>query len=258
MQPNRPITYSNESPTIQIIIVIIALTLFSNGYCFSQSNQKGKTMNTTKNNVKTKNAASVYIDKNDPIFISIINRAVDDLKQSVERADPESTENKLIAAQMKTWTREKLNKLQTLFEKSINDYTAQTHFDAGTFMLVFRELGKMDRKKIVEEYEIRIQIIGSNKYAAEFWEDGLAVNSEENAVAYANELANSEYAKKHPDEGVGNVEEAKETYANVRKSIKDGKQERYTKVMALLYTKEKDGSITFREPFQPVIDFVKK
>lgn len=115
----------------------------------------------------------------------------------------------------------------------------------------------MDQKKIAAEYDIRIQYLGSNKYAAEFWEDGLAVNSEANALISANELAASGYAKKHPDSGVGNVEKIKETYANVRKSIKAGKQERYTKMMALLYTLEKDGSITFHDPGQPMIDFVK-
>ncbi|MCX6175579.1 MAG: hypothetical protein NTZ27_12570 [Ignavibacteriales bacterium] len=214
-------------------------------------------MKTTINNIKTKNVASVYLDKNDPKFISIKDRAVTDLKQSIKRADPESPENKLIAAQIKTWTSEKQNKLPVLFEKSIKEYTAQTQFDAETFLLVFDELGKKDQKKIAEEYDIRVQYLGDDKYVAEFWEDGLAVNSEANAVAYAHELANSEYAKKHPDGDVGNVEVVKKNYANTRKSIKDGKQERYTKMMALLYTIEKDGSVTFHDPGQPIIDFVK-
>ena len=122
-------------------------------------------------------------------------------------------------------------------------------------MLVFEDLGKMDQKEIAEEYDIRVLYLGNDKYVAEFWEDGLTVNSEAHALARAHELANSEYAKKNPDSGVGNVEVIKENYANVRKSIEDGKKERYTKMMALLYTLNKDASIIFHNPFQPLIDF---
>lgn len=241
----------------KIGLSLITIILFGSGFCFSQSHKTEKTMKTTSNNIKIKNVASVYLEKNDPIFKSIKDRAVTDLKQSSERSDPESSENKLIAAQIKTWSETKRNKLQALGEKSINDYTAQTHFDVGTFMMVFSEFKKMDQKKIAEEYDIRVQYLGDDKYVAEFWEDGLTVNSEANAVAYAHELANSEYAKKHPDGDVGNVEVVKKNYANTRKSIKDGKHERYTKMMALLYTIERDGSITFHDPGQPIIDFVK-
>ncbi len=233
------------------------LIFFSSARSSAQSNEKGKTMNAKSNEVKKENSAKKYLDKNNPIFISIKARTPNDLKLSSERSNPESAENRLIKAQIETWTEEKQNQFQVLFEKSINDYTAQTHFDAGTFMSVFSEFRKMDQKKITEEYDIRIQFLGGNKYVAEFWEDGLAVNSEANALAWAHELATSEYAKKHPEDGVGDVEKIKETYANVRKSIKDGKQERYTKVMVLLYTQEKDGSITFHDPGQPIIDFIK-
>jgi len=261
MQRDRPITHSkiirNKLTTSKMILAVSTLILFGTGYCFSQSNKTGKTMKTTINNIKTKKTATAYLEKNDPIFKSIKDRAVTDLKQSSERSDPESNENKLIATQIKTWTKEKQNKLQALGEKSINDYTAQTHFDIGTFIMVFSEFGKMDQKKISEEYDIRIQYLGDDKYVAEFWEDGLAVNSEANALISAHELATSEYAKKHPDSGVGNVEVVKKTYANVRKSIQAGVQERYTKMMALLYTKEKDSSIIFHYPGQPMIDFVK-
>ena len=261
MQQDRPITPSkkllNKLTTSKMTLAVSALILLGNGYCFSQSHKTGQTMDTTINNIKTKKTATIYLEKNDPIFKSIKDRAVTDLKQSAERSDPESTENKLTAKQIETWTEEKQNQLQALGEKSIYDYAATTHFDVGTFMMVFSEFGKMDQKKIAEEYDIRIQYLGDDKYVAEFWEDGLAVNSEANALIRAHELATSEYAKKHPDSGVGNVEVVKETYANVRKSIEAGKRERYTKVMALLYTLEKDGSIVFHDPGQPMYDFVK-
>lgn len=239
------------------ILLVTILIFFSSAPSSAQSNEKGKTMNAKSNEVKKENSAQGYLDKNDPIFISIKTRAANDLKRSSERFDAGSAENKLIEPQIKTWTDGKKKRFHALFEKSINDYTAQTHFDAETFLMVFGEFGKMDLKQIAEEYDIRVQYLGSDKYVAEFWEDGLAVNSEANALAWAHELATSEYAKNHPDDGVSDVEKIKETYANVRKSIKDGKQERYTKVMALLYKQEKDGSITFHDPGQPVIDFIK-
>jgi len=52
------------------------------------------------------------------------------------------------------------------------------------------------------------------------------------------------------------VNEVEKKYEDVRNSIKAGKVERYTKVMALLYVQEKDGSITFHDPFQPMYDFI--
>lgn len=73
-------------------------------------------MNTSTNNIQTKNAASVYLDKNDPIFITIKGRVVTDMKQ---RLDTASTENKLIAAQMKTWTTEKQNQMDTLLKNQL-------------------------------------------------------------------------------------------------------------------------------------------
>jgi hypothetical protein len=51
------------------------------------------------------------------------------------------------------------------------------------------------------------------------------------------------------------VNNIKESCAHIWKSIIVGKQERYTKVMALLYTREKDGSVIFHAPYQSVIDF---
>jgi len=235
----------------EICAIFIALLyiLFGSEYCFPQSQKTEKTMDTTINNIQTKNVAPVYLNKNDPIFITIKERAVTDLKQ---RSDPESTENKLIATKIETLTKEKQTQLEALFVKSINDYTAQTRFEIGEFMRHFSELQEKDPKDIAEEYDIRVQILGGDKYAAEYWEDGIAVNSEEHALAWAQELA-----KRSPD-NKGIVKEVKKTYEDARNSINAGKQERYTKVMALLYVQEKDGSITFRYPYQALIDAILK
>jgi hypothetical protein len=235
----------------KMIVTITTFILLGSGYCFSQSNKTGQTMNNNKN-IYIKKVDPFYIDKNDPVFLTIKGRAITDLKKS---ADPESPENILMAERIKTWSEEKQSQLETLFVTTINDYTDKTNFEPGTFMMVFNVLGKMDQKELAEEYDFRVLNIGDYQYVAEFWEDGIAVNSEAHALAYAHELANSEYARKHPDSDVGNVEVIKKNYADVRKSINDGKKERYNKVMAFLYTKEKDGSIAFHDPFQPLIDF---
>jgi hypothetical protein len=258
MKPNKPTTHPNElptkPPTPQIIIAITALILFGSGYCFSQSNNIENNMK-TNNSIQTKNVDPVYLDKEDPIFISIKGRVIKDLQESVKKADLESPENKLRKEQMKEWSQEKLGQLNDLSEKSIFDYAEQTHFDAGIFMMVFDVMGKMDQKELSGEYDIRVLSPGNDKYVAEFWEDGIAVNSEAHAIAWAHELANSERAKKNPGSGLGNVKEITKTYADARKLIKDGKKERYTKVMALLYSKGKDGLVSFNDPFQPLIDF---
>lgn len=246
MQPNKP---SKKMSSPQMIIGICALILFGSGYCFSQSNKTGKTMKTTKK------AATVYLDKSDPKFVSIKNRAFSDLYEIAKELDPESEKNKLFAK----WTEEKRNECQALGAESINDYAEQTHLDVGMFMVVLDGLGKTDQKKLEKEWDVRIQFLGvNNKYLVEFWEDGMEVNSEANAVAWADELSKSEYAKKHPDSDVGNVEVIKKNYANTRKNIKAGKQERYTKLMALLYSVDKGGTVSFINPFQPSIDFFNK
>lgn len=116
----------------------------------------------------------------------------------------------------------------------------------------FNELGEKDAKVIAEEYDIRVQYLGGNKYAAEFWEDGLAINSEAHVLVIANDLV----ARNPDDKEI--VKDFKETFEKARKSIEDGKHERYAKVMALLYTLEKNGSIIFHDPFQSVIDFIKE
>lgn len=170
--------------------------------------------------LQTKNAAPVYLDKNDPIAKSIKGRAITDLRQSTRYMDPESPESKLIQTRMKAWSEEKKNQLQALGLPSIQDYTTQTLFDAGTFMLVFSSFKEMEQKKIPEGWDIRVQHLGGDKYIAEFWEDSHAA---------------------HP--------EAKNDI---------GKNTRYYKMMALFYTLEKGGSVTFHNPFQPTIDFLKK
>lgn len=245
MQPKK---FLKEILSSQMIIGICALILFGSGYCFSQSNKTGKTMKTTKK------AAIVYLDKKDPKFISIKSRVFSDLYEIAKELDPESEKNKLFA----TWPEEKRNECQALGAESLNDYASQTNLGLGIFMMVLDGLGKTDKKKLEKEWDVRLQFIGLDKYVAEFWEDGMEVNSEANAVAYAKELAVSEYAKKHPDSDVGNVEVIKNTYANARKTIKAGKQERYQKMMALLYSVNKEGAITFINPFQPSIDFFNK
>lgn len=245
-------------PATQIIIAVTALILFGNGNCFSQSNEKGQAMKANSRNKQIKNAVPHYLDKNDPIVIAIKKRTVADLQQFAKMLDPESQENKLVGEKIKNWTEEKKNQLQDIGAKSLSDYTDQIQFSLSTFMLVLDGFGQMDQKEFVEDYDIRVRVLGSDQYIAEFWLDWLIANSEEHALVRAHELATSEYAKKHPDSGVGDVKKIKDTFANVRKLIKAGKQERYTKEMALLYSKEKDGSVIFRDPFQTANDFINK
>jgi hypothetical protein len=238
----------------KLTIAITSLILFGSGYCFPQSDYTGQNMK-TNDSIQTKNVDPVYLDQKDPIFISIKARVINDLKESTKKVDPDSPENKLQVEEAKKWPQEKQDQVNALFVQSIYEYAEKTHFDAGIFMMVFDVMGKKDSKELSEENDIRVLNLGNDKYVAEFWEDGIAVNSEAHAIAYAHELANSERAKKNPGSGLGDVKVIKKNYADTRKSIKDGKQERYTKVMALLYSKEKDGSITFNNPFQSIIDF---
>ncbi|MFH0989282.1 MAG: hypothetical protein V1799_04610 [bacterium] len=170
--------------------------------------------------LQTKNVAPSYLDNNDPIVISIKGRAVTDLRRSTSYMDSESPESKLIETQVKAWSEEKKNQLQALGGQSIQAYTAQTLFDVGTFMLVFSSFKEMDQKKIAEEWDIRIQHPDGDNYIAEFWEDSHSV---------------------HP--------EAKNEI---------GENARYYKMMALLYTLEKDSSVVFHNPFQPVMDSVNR
>lgn len=256
MQTNKAIAHStelrNKFLTHQMSIAITALILFFSGYCFSQSNNTGQIMDTTNNNIQTKNLAPVYLDKNDPIYIKIKERSVTDLKQ---RSDTASAENKLIADKLRTLTEEKQTQLEAIFAQAITDYTSQTR---GEFMLHFKEVAEKNPKDISEEYDFRVQNLGNNKFAAEYWEDGLAVNSEEHALAWVQEVVKRQEAAKISPDVKGIVQEVKIKFEDVRNSIKAGKQERCTKVLALLYVQEKNGSITFRDPYQELYDFVLK
>lgn len=249
MQPNSPFTPLNDPPKKlpipRIVWAIVTLVVVGGGYSFSQSNRTGESMNTSKANVQARNGGPGYLETSDPVFISIKDRAVTDLKQSVERSDPKSPENKPFLTTMEAWPQQKKDRFHALVGESIEKYISQTRLsddgtvDVGTFLLVFKDFGEMEEKRIAEEHDIRVQYLGGDKYVAELWQDGLAVYSDKNI----------------PDNERKAV--AKERYAIVRKSIEDGKQERYTKMLALLYTLKNDGSITFHDPFQPVINFMK-
>ncbi|MFA6128517.1 MAG: hypothetical protein WC699_14560 [Bacteroidales bacterium] len=165
------------------------------------------------------NAAPVYLDKNDPIFLSIKGRVFTDLRQSAKYMDPESAESKLVETQTEALSEKKKNQLLELNGQILTDYTVQTLFDTSTFIQVYLSFNEMDELKIPEQWELRVQNLGGDKYIAEFWEDSHIV---------------------HP--------EAKNEI---------GETERYYKMMALLYTLEKDSSLIFHSPFQPVIDFLK-
>ena len=198
----------------------------------------------------------VYLDTNDPIAIAIKGRAISDLRQSVTKSDPEGAESKLLSVQIEAMPKEKQIQLQELFVKSIHDYLVQTHFDVsvfnyGTFLMLFNDLGKMDVKSISSEYDIRVQNVGGNQYAAEFWE-----NSKAHALAAAN------------NPNVEDIEVFKELIrlSGGQKSVSkaDGATTTqmvalpYTKMLGLLYSLEKNGSVLFHDPFQPMMDFIKQ
>lgn len=282
----RIITTVKRSPvrltTPAIIMAILAIVFGGRGYCFVQPDKTEQKMNksqprseivssakkqkiaspkqtpmamdTPVNRNQTKNMQPTYLDSNDAILLSIKSRVIGDLKQSIQRSGTELPENAVMAAKVNAWPQKKKKQLQDLFIKSIEDYAVQTHFDmdVATYLLVVESFQKMDEKRIAEEYTVRIQPFKDNRFAAEFWEDGLAVNSEAHALQWANQLA-----MRFPDDK-GIVNQVKERYAAIRKSIEAGKTERYTKIMALLYTKEKDGSIIFHDPGQPMIDFINR
>jgi len=198
----------------------------------------------------------VYLEPNDPIATVIKARAVNDLKQSVDRSDTESAENKLIAAQIEAWPQEKQNQLQEIFVKSINDYLIQTHFDVtvfnyGTFIMLYSDLGKMDQKSLTRENDIRVQNLGGNKYVAEFWED-----SQAHALALEGNpnTEDIEIFKELIRLSRGQKSVTKEDGATTTSMVAS----RYTKMLGLLYSLEKDGSLTFHDPFQPMMDFIKR
>ncbi len=255
MKKNRSKSQSKyllkKSISLQTIISIALLILLNSTHSFSQSHKSGKLMNESINNIQSKNSEPVYLDNNDPIYTSIKGRVINDLKQN---ADPESQDNKLISEKMKTFSVEKKNEFEALFKKSITNYTDKIHFDVGTLIMFFKVLAEKEMKVLTEEYEIRVQYLGSENYAAEFWVDGLAVNSEEHALVWAKKLA----LRFPNDNEKETIKDVKETYANARKSINDGETDRYTKVMALLYTKGKNGPVIYHNPFQVMTDLINK
>ena len=197
----------------------------------------------------------VYLDSKDPIFLNIHSRVLNDLKLSIRSADPELPDNKQLAAKVETWTQEKQNQIQTILETSMNDYIVQaqlktTIFNYGTFLAILGSFRKMDQQGLESEYDIRVRNLGGDSFVAEIWED-----AEEHALAIA---------KNPPDDNLEIFKELIRLSSGKQVvSIEDGSTitqmvaSRYTKMIALMYFLEKDGSLTFRDPFQPMIDFLK-
>lgn len=257
MQPQGPFdTSPKKSLAPKVLLATVALIVVGGGYWFSQSKRSGETMDTAMSGTRSKRVEPGYLDKNDPIFISIKGRAGTDLEQSIKRQDPESPENKSLRTQAEAWPEEKQNQVFALFEKSIDDYAGQTHlsnggiFSFGTFMVVFKSFGEMEREQMEEKHDIRVQHLGGDKYVAEFWED-----SEAPALASTS---------KPDDDDIEMVKELiRLSSGRDSTSTEDGITStkkvalRHTKMMALLYTRGNDGSMTFHDPLQPVYDFVK-
>ncbi len=196
--------------------------------------------------------AIAYLENNDPICTAIKNRVIADLKRNV---DPESADNKKLAATIPTLSKEKQDLLEAVMVRSLNEYAAATHCEAGTLFREFKSLGSKEREALASDYEIRVRCLGGAAYAAEFWEDGLAVHSEAHAAADARDLAVRASAQPSAIDRRSNADAIMKAYAQIRTSIQEGRQERFKKVMALLYTREADGSLMYHDPFQSVIDF---
>lgn len=223
-----------------IIIVAAIFTCWSN--CFCQTRKTANASKVTKNKI-IKKAQTGVLQQKDSIAILIKNRAIDDLIHLVETSDPSTPENKLMAAKIKEWPKEKQEQFMQFFQTSINDYVSKVklvELDAAMFLYFLSEFKGMDKKRIAEQYDIRVSRYGNN-YIAEFWEDGLDLNSEKHAIK------NALNAKQ--------VEVIKHRYGIVRGTIKSGKSKRYVKMMALLYAKEPDGSVIFVEPLKSMMDF---
>jgi hypothetical protein len=150
---------------------------------------------------------------------------------------------------MKFWSEEKRNRYQDLFESSVRKYVKAVNFDFATFMLLFMDFAAYE-DSVLAAYDLKVQVSVGGNLIAEFWEDLLLANSEENALIWAKKIL-----ERYPDsDSTSTVNTVKETYATARKAITDGKQPRYSKVMALLYTKENE-KVVFKDPFQALIDF---
>lgn len=224
--------------TLLLLLLLISAHLYS---------QQSKNMH-KPGNQQRKGKQPVYLDNKDSLFIVIKSRVITDLQTSAKRADPSSVENKVRAEEIKLWSEEKRNKYYSLFETSIQNYLSTTGQDFETFMILFPDFAGYE-EKVLAAYDFRVRSIGANKYVAEFWEDGLEANSEANALVWAHKILEN-----HPGDSTGTINTVKETYARVRKAITTGKQSRYTRLMALLYTKASNG-ILFNDPFQALIDF---
>lgn len=222
--------------SLSVLMLLIVVQLFS---------QIPKVMAKTKKEI---NEAG-YLGIDDPLYLAIKQVAGQDLRRSAQRADRNSAETKKKAEEMKTWSEEKKNKYQQLFQTSIGTYLEKVEMDFETFMLLFPDFGNYDDTKLAE-FDFRVRLSGSKEYIAEFWEDLLIASSEANALIWAKKLL-----ERFPeDDSTTTVNTVKETYAAARKDITEGKQPRYNKVMALLYTREKD-QVVFNDPFRALIDF---
>ena len=195
-----------------------------------------------------KKPMSLYLTQSDPVYIAIKARVINDLAQSFKSADTANEKNKSISKKLKTLPEERQQYYQDLFIQSLQDYAMQVHLDFEMFMLFYTDLMKKDQKTL-NELDFRVQKIDGNKCVAELWEDGLVANSEAKAVAWAKEIL-----KHHPGDEKETIKEVKATYAKARKDMLSGKQQRYTKLIAYLYTKEKDGSVLFHDPGQAMLN----
>jgi NAD-specific glutamate dehydrogenase len=200
-------------------------------------------------------AGPVYLSKTDPIYIEIKARAISDWEFAAARAMPDSPEMKIKLKEVASWPKAKQEKLQAFGMQSLEEYNKQTNFDLAYFLMIFNEIKTPEIKKSAINADFRVRVAGKDKYVAEFWEDLLVANSEENAIRWAKELKESPRAKMHPEEDLGNVEEIKKTYADQRKRILSGKEKRYTQLMAFLYVTDKNKKISFVDPGQAMFDF---
>ncbi|MBE0646493.1 MAG: WG repeat-containing protein [Bacteroidales bacterium] len=148
-------------------------------------------------------ALPVYLEINDPVYLAIKMRIGADMRL---RSDTTSEESRFFAAKLKGLSQERQQEFETVFITSINEYTSQAHFNIGTFMLNFNDLGRMDSLEIANEFDFRVQVLCNDTFAGEFWEK-----------------------ERHDWPPI---------------------------VMALLYVQDKDGIITFLDPFQSIIDFL--
>jgi hypothetical protein len=150
------------------------------------------------NNSETKTADQLYLDKTDPIYLSIKSRLLSDLNETAKTLDPELAENKLIEARLKEHPGLR-SQIQTIGQRSITKYTEEVQLELGMFMLVLSSFGEMDEEKM--EWDVRVQHLGDDRYTGELWED--------------------------------------------------------FKAMALIYTVDSSGLVTFHNPFQAGIDLLK-